>query len=75
MISEGRLHNPDEVILRIQNSLRDSILPDVMMFVNCSFVDAEGKTLIKIDVRRGTKRPYFLRGKGVRPEGVYVRQG
>lgn len=28
------VENPDEVILRIQNSLRDSILPDVMMFVN-----------------------------------------
>ena len=45
-----------------------------MMFVNCSFVNAEGKTMIKVDVRRGTKRPYFLRGKGIRPEGVYVRQ-
>lgn len=26
-------------------------------------------------VQRGTARPYYLRDKGIRPEGVYVRQG
>lgn len=60
------LRNPEEVILQIQNTLRDSILPDIMMFVQCSFLDIDGKTIIKIQVHRGTKRPYFLRGKGIR---------
>lgn len=67
--------NPDEVILRIQNSIRDSVTPDIMMFVNTSFVEFEDKTVVKVEVHRGTKRPYFLRGKGLRPEGVFVRQG
>ena len=66
---------PDEVALKVQNALRDSILPDIMMFVRCGFEKLEGKIVVKVDVHRGTRRPYFLKGKGIRPEGVYVRQG
>lgn len=69
------IDNPDEEILRIQNTLRDSIAPDIMMFVQCSFVEKSGAIAIRIDVHRGTRRPYFLRNKGIRPEGVFVRQG
>ena len=67
--------NPDEVILQTQNTIRDSITPDIMMFIHSTFTNYEGKTVVKIEVRRGDKRPYFLKGKGIRPEGVYVRQG
>lgn len=67
--------DPDNDVLRIQNAIRDSIAPDIMMFVRTSFIDYQGKTIIKIEVQRGTKRPYFLRNKGIRPEGVFVRQG
>lgn len=28
-----------------------------------------------IDIQRGTERPYYIAKKGLRPEGVYVRQG
>ena len=67
--------DPDNDVLRIQNTIRDSIAPDIMMFVRTSFIDYQNKTVIKIEVQRGTKRPYFLRNKGIRPEGVFVRQG
>ncbi len=33
------------------------------------------KRIVSVTVQRGTARPYYLAGKGVRPEGVYVRQG
>lgn len=33
------------------------------------------KPIVCVTVQRGTARPYYLRGKGIRPEGVYVRQG
>ena len=35
----------------------------------------DGKTVIKVIVQKGTSCPYYLAGKGIRPEGVYVRQG
>ncbi len=34
-----------------------------------------GKCVIKIVVNKGTESPYYLAVKGLRPEGVFVRQG
>ena len=65
----------DAVMLRVTNALRDAIKPDVMMFVDCRYTDMDGKAVIAVSVQRGTARPYYLRDKGIRPEGVYVRQG
>jgi ATP-dependent DNA helicase RecG len=55
--------------------IRDAVRPDVTMFVSCEIEEMEGKSVIAVTVQRGTARPYYLAGKGVRPEGVYVRQG
>ena len=65
----------DAIMLRVTNALRDAIRPDVMMFVDCRCTDIDGKAIVAVSVQRGTARPYYLRDKGVRPEGVYVRQG
>lgn len=45
------------------------------MFVLCEAKELEGKMVVTVEVQRGTARPYYLAGKGIRPEGVYVRQG
>lgn len=65
----------DAAMLRVMNTVRDAIRPDVMMFVDCDHVDMDGKPVVVVSVQRGTARPYYLQGKGIRPEGVYVRQG
>ncbi len=65
----------DNVILRLTNMIRDSIRPDVTMFTDCSIEYADGKPTVVVSVMQGTARPYYLAGKGIRPEGVYVRQG
>lgn len=67
--------DPDGTMLQITNMIRDVIRPDVTMFTECGMEEIEGKTVIVINVQRGTARPYYLSGKGVRPEGVYIRQG
>lgn len=66
--------NPDATVLRITNMIRDSIRPDVTMFIECAVEMMEGKPVVVLAVQRGTARPYYLAGKGIRPEGVYVRQ-
>ncbi len=66
--------NPYEVILQTQNAIRESIVPDIMSSVRSSFVEHDGKNIVKIEVHRGDKRPYFLREIGMRPTGIYVRQ-
>ena len=65
----------DGTMLRATNALRDSVRPDITMFMECSNITIESKNVICISVQRGTARPYYLHGKGIRPEGVYVRQG
>ena len=58
-------------LTQITNSVRDGLSPDVTMFVGYE-TDANG---ITITVREGTHKPYFLPEKGLKPSGVYVRQG
>jgi len=68
------IENTDETMLRITNTIRDSIRPDVTIFTECAVELIEGKAVVVLAVQRGTARPYYLVGKGIRPEGVYVRQ-
>ena len=66
---------PDKVMLQVTNMIRDVVRPDVTMFTDCQVSEIEGKAVIIVAVQRGTARPYYLASKGVRSEGVYVRQG
>ncbi len=69
------LSNPDAVALQVSNAVRDSIKPDLTMFIHYETLDVDGKQILEIDVQQGTGRPYYIVQKGLRPEGVYVRQG
>lgn len=69
------LNNPDEVSLQISNMVRDSIKPDVTMFLHYQTIEEDGKEIVAVEIQRGTDRPYYIAKKGMRPEGVYVRQG
>ena len=65
----------DETMLQISNMVRDAIKPDITMFIHYNVVSEDGLQIIQIDIQRGTERPYYIAKKGLRPEGVYVRQG
>lgn len=65
----------DGTMLRVTNMIRDAVRPDVTMFMECGVEIIDGKNIVILTIQRGTSRPYYLHGKGVRPEGVYVRQG
>lgn len=65
----------DHVTLQINNMIRDSIKPDITMFVHYEAQETEGKQIIAVTVQKGTDRPYYLGSKGLKPSGVYVRNG
>jgi len=65
----------DETILKVSNSIRDSIKPDITLFIDYQQETVDGKILVKVVVQKGTSSPYYLTGKGIRPEGIFVRQG
>ena len=69
------LDNPDSVSLQISNMIRDTIKPDLTMFIHYETVEYEEKFVLCVDIQQGSERPYYVAKKGLRPEGVYVRQG
>ena len=69
------LDDPDGAALQVSNMVRDAIKPDLTMFLHYSTLNEDGKQIVVIDVQHGTERPYYIAKKGLRPEGVFVRQG
>ncbi len=69
------IDNTDACILKVANCIRDSVKPDVMMFCEIGIAVIDEKAVVKVEVQRGVARPYYIASKGIRPEGVYVRQG
>ena len=67
--------DPDAAALQISNMVRDAIKPDLTMFLHYETLLENGKEVVCVNVQRGTERPYYIAKKGMRPEGVYVRQG
>ncbi len=69
------LKDPDQAALQISNMVRDAIKPDLTMFLHYETLEKDGRKIVAVDIQRGTDRPYYIAKKGMRPEGVYVRQG
>lgn len=59
----------------ISNSIRDSIKPDLTLITSAKIIEIDGKEVIIIEILKGTKRPYHLVAKGLKPSGVFVRHG
>lgn len=66
------LENVDQEYVKITNGIRDAIRPDVTMFIRYILED---EAVIRIEVSEGTNKPYYLQSKGIKPTGVFVRQG
>ena len=69
------LEDPDSVSLQVSNMVRDAIKPDLTMFLHYETLTVDGRKIVAVDIQQGTERPYYIAKKGLRPEGVYVRQG
>ena len=69
------IENADSEMLRLSNMIRDSIKPDITMFVSYSSGKMQDRNVIVVTVQKGTGSPYYLASKGLRPEGVFVRHG
>ena len=67
--------NVDDTMIRLSNTLRDTILPDVTPFIQIRDQQEDGKTVVKMTASIGTERPYYLKQNGLTPNGVYVRIG
>ena len=70
--NETGVADVDETYTRLTNGIRDAISPDVTVFSKYSLNE---NNVIKIEISEGARKPYYLKSKGIKPSGVYVRQG
>ena len=66
------IDNVDETYTRITNGIRDAIQPDITMFIKYTLQDNK---VVKITIGEGSYKPYYLKSKGLKPSGVFIRQG
>jgi len=69
---EVGIQDVDESYTRLTNIIRDTIIPDITVFTRYELLK---NSIIKITVAEGSAKPYFLKKNGMKPSGVYVRQG
>lgn len=69
------VNDVDKTLQACVSHITNTVRPDITGFVKCGKTDIDGKTVIEIEVEKGTASPYYIAGKGIRPEGVYVRLG
>jgi len=62
----------DDTYTRVTNGIRDAIAPDVTIFIKYTLEEGQ---IIRIEIGEGSYKPYYLKSKGLKPSGVYIRQG
>lgn len=69
------VRDADKTCVKVTNTIRSSISPDLLMLVNISIEKHDNKDVVRVDVQRGTAITYFLKGKGLTPQAVFLRHG
>lgn len=69
------IENPDNMCTAITSSISDNVRPDPIGMVSLEILDVEGKSVISVRVDAGPNRPYYLKEKGLREGGVFIRRG
>lgn len=67
------IENAKDVIERISLMIHESIKPDASLICSAGEYEEEGKTIVKVFIGRGVKKPYYIYEKGLKPSGVYLR--
>ena len=69
------LADPDDTSKKCVAAIADKVRPVITMTAKVRIEENGGKPLVIIDVREGDKKTYYIREKGLRAEGVYIRKG
>lgn len=69
------VENSERIMEAIGNMIRDGIKPDLTAYTSIEEIKINEVPIIRVNVLRGTKRPYHLTDKGLKPTGVFVRHG
>ena len=62
----------DDIDSKLSNWVREAFHPMPLNLINYYFNE---DNVFVIEVKQGTNKPYFIREKGPKPSGVYIREG
>ncbi|MDD2534322.1 MAG: putative DNA binding domain-containing protein [Eubacteriales bacterium] len=75
---DGQVVGVDEIDVvqrKVIDRIRSNIVPPTMGLFEVTTETQEKRTIIKVMVLSGTEKPYYIRSKGMSPEGAYIRIG
>ena len=67
------VENAKDIIERISLMIHEAIKPDASLICSAKEYQEDNKTIVKVFVGRGVKKPYYIYEKGLKPSGVYLR--
>ncbi|MCI1735237.1 MAG: putative DNA binding domain-containing protein [Bacilli bacterium] len=62
----------DEVDLKIGNWVNDALYPPCKFLIQCSY---NSDNVFVVSISEGLQKPYYLKDKGPRPSGCFIRVG
>lgn len=65
----------DSMQLKIADRIKNNILPSTLGLFDIVVEDIENITVIKVIVSSGLEKPYYIKSKGMSPNGCYMRLG
>jgi len=71
----GIEENIDKIQLEIKDRIKNNIRPITLGLFDIKVLSFDGKVIIHVCVANGVEKPYYLKKKGMIPEGCFVRVG
>lgn len=69
-----QLENINKELDKISNMIADNIEPSAIINTYPSIEEIENKKVIKVEIKEGNEKPYFIKNKGFK-DGAYLRNG
>ena len=67
--------NIDDIQLKIKDRIKNNILPTTMGLFDIEVKEYDNKKYLHIIIASGNEKPYYLKKKGMTPEGSFIRVG
>ena len=65
--------NAKNIIERITLMIHEAIKPDASLICSAQEYVENNKSIVKVVIGQGVKKPYYIYEKGLKPSGVYLR--
>lgn len=67
--------NLDEIQLKVADRIKNNILPSPLGLFDIVIEEIDNVEIIKVLISSGLEKPYYIKNKGMSPNGCYIRLG